>query len=100
MASLTILELDDDVVAALRVRAAKAGHSMEEEARIILTRAVFGLTGPALLERARALFGPEHGVELEVAPREGRHRPSASAPEEQQAFLQGTGSKSVAGDHE
>ena len=33
MASITIRNLDDDVKARLRVRAAGRGHSMEEEAR-------------------------------------------------------------------
>jgi plasmid stability protein len=71
MASLTIRKLDDEVKEALRVRAARAGRSMEEEARLILVRAVRGMDGPALLERAKALFGPAEGVVLEVPPRDG-----------------------------
>jgi phosphopantothenoylcysteine decarboxylase/phosphopantothenate--cysteine ligase len=35
MASITIRKLDDGVKERLRVRAAKAGRSMEEEARAI-----------------------------------------------------------------
>lgn len=77
MASLTIRKLDDAVKEALRVRAARAGHSMEEEARLILTRAVRGTTGPTLLARAKDLFGEAHGVDVEVAPRDaGRPAPS------------------------
>ncbi len=69
MASLTIRRLDDDVKERLRVRAARAGHSMEEEARIILSKAVRGITGPELLELAQELFGEEHGVDLDIPPR-------------------------------
>lgn len=74
MASITIRKLDDGVKARLRVRAAKAGRSMEEEAREILTREVGadernGLDGPGLLALADELFGAEHGVELELPPR-------------------------------
>jgi plasmid stability protein len=37
MATLTIRNLPDDVHAALRVRAAKAGRSMEEEVRVMIS---------------------------------------------------------------
>jgi plasmid stability protein len=40
MATLNIRRLSEDVHAKLRVRAAKAGRSMEAEARIILAEAV------------------------------------------------------------
>ena len=40
MASLTIRNLQDDVKAQLRLRAARHGHSMEQEARLILREAV------------------------------------------------------------
>ncbi|WP_174235260.1 FitA-like ribbon-helix-helix domain-containing protein [Pseudanabaena sp. ABRG5-3] len=36
MASITIRNLDDALKAKLRVRAARLGHSMEEEVRLIL----------------------------------------------------------------
>jgi plasmid stability protein len=39
MATLSIRNLPDDVHARLRLRAARAGHSMEAEARQILTEA-------------------------------------------------------------
>jgi len=83
MASLTIRNLDDDVKARLRVRAARGGHSMEEEARTILARAVGGMDGPAFLERMRDLFGPENGVDLDLPPRGGDERPAPdfSGPE-------------------
>jgi plasmid stability protein len=40
MAQVKIRSLPDSVVAALRTRAAKAGHSLEHEMRTILTGAV------------------------------------------------------------
>lgn len=40
MATMTIRNLDDDVKARLRVRAAQHGRSMEEEARSILSAAL------------------------------------------------------------
>lgn len=75
MASLTIRNLDSDVKERLRVRAARAGHSMEEEARTILSRAVNGMDGPAFLALAQSLFGPENGVDLELPPREASRPP-------------------------
>jgi plasmid stability protein len=42
MSTLTIRGLDDEVVRALKVRAAREGHSMEAEVRSILTSAVAG----------------------------------------------------------
>jgi plasmid stability protein len=59
MAQLTIRQLDDEIIARLRQLAAKAGHSMEQEARDILARA----TRPdpaqvvAMLKAHRAAFG-------------------------------------------
>ena len=64
MSSLTIRKLDDDVKTRLRVRAARNGRSMEEEARVILRRAVDGVSGPALWELSRRLFAGDAGVEL------------------------------------
>ena len=40
MASLTIRNVDEDLKTSLRVQAAHHGHSMEQEARDILRRAV------------------------------------------------------------
>ena len=77
MASLTIRNIDDDMKERLRVRAAQHGHSMEEEARIILRRAVGGITGPALWDLSRKLFKGEKGVELDLPARSGdRDTPS------------------------
>ena len=65
MASITIRNIEDDLKERLRVRAARFGHSMEKEARIILRRALGGITGSELLNLSETLFGAEHGVELE-----------------------------------
>ena len=40
MASITIRNLDDDVKTQLRIRASASGHSVEEEVRLILLKAV------------------------------------------------------------
>lgn len=78
MATLTIRKLDPDVKNRLRVRAAQHGHSMEEEARRILTEACEAeRKTESLVDVARRLFGSEHGVELELPVREpGREPPS------------------------
>ena len=76
MASITIRNLDDDVKARLRVRAAGRGHSMEEEARQILREAVERQVGPTNLATAiRGRFEPLGGVELELPPREPLREP-------------------------
>jgi len=82
MATLTIRNIDDTIKERLRVRAAMNGHSMEEEARVILKTAVGGITGAALWQLSRELFGGENGVDLELPPRSGgRAAPDFSGPE-------------------
>jgi len=67
MASLTIRNLDDSVKAELRIAAANNGNSMEEEARLILRRA---LTQPStnrgLGSRIHARFAASGGAELDL----------------------------------
>jgi plasmid stability protein len=75
MATLTIRNIDDAVKDRLRVRAARNGNSMEEEARVILKRAVQGLTGPEVRELSRRLFEGEKGVELDLPDREDDRLP-------------------------
>ena len=78
MASITIRQLDDTLKRKLRVRAAENGHSMEEEARIILrgvldrqpARPATGF-GTAIHE----LFLPLGSVELEIPQREPMREP-------------------------
>ena len=72
MASMTIRNLDDELKARLRVRAAQHGRSMEEEVRVLLHEA---LAAPQKVPRgnladvALGLFGPRHGVNLPAMPR-------------------------------
>ncbi|MBS1855474.1 MAG: plasmid stabilization protein [Acidobacteria bacterium] len=79
MASITIRRLDDAVKAKLRLRAARHGRSMEEEAREIL-RAELSATGirrTNLAESIRRYVEPFGGVELSLPRRERIRRPPA-----------------------
>lgn len=78
MASITIRNLDDDLKTRLRVRAADNGRSMEEEVRRIL-RDVVGRKPSArnLTSIIGSHFGPAHGVDLELPPREAGREPPA-----------------------
>ena len=78
MASITIRQLDDKLKRKLRIRAAENGHSMEEEARIILRgkldrkpEAPLRNFGTAIHE----LFKPFGDVELDIPPREPMREP-------------------------
>jgi plasmid stability protein len=77
MASITIRRLDDAVKARLRVRAARHGRSMEEEARLILKDGlrVEPMSGPNLAESIRLRIAPLGGVELTIPGREPVRRP-------------------------
>jgi plasmid stability protein len=74
-ASLTIRQLDPGLKDRLRARAAQHGRSMAEEARAILDAALPAdaadpESGASLVEAALRIFGPEHGFELDLPPRE------------------------------
>jgi len=77
MATMTIRNLDDDLKSRLRVRAARHGQSMEEEARSILRSAlqVEPLSGQSLLDSIRAMVEPYGGLELELPVREPQRDP-------------------------
>lgn len=77
MATMTIRNLDDDLKARLRVRAARHGRSMEEEARSILrsTLQAEPLSGQSLVKGIRELVAPYGGVELELPKREAPRDP-------------------------
>ena len=78
MASITIRKLDEQVKARLRVRAARHGCSMEQEAREILKTGLAAETPPRpnLADSIRRHIAPFGGVELLVPPRERiRRRP-------------------------
>jgi plasmid stability protein len=68
MANLTIRKLDPAVKERLRVRAARQGHSMEEEARRILSASLAEEPANAF-DRLRRHFADLGGVELELPPR-------------------------------
>lgn len=72
MASLSVRKLDDETLSRLRIRAAKRGVSMEEEARRILKEAV---SAPDQLgDLALRVFGPKHGIDLQL-PERTPHEP-------------------------
>ena len=77
MASLTIRRLDERTKTRLRVRAARHGRSMEEEARTLLKAALAEETAvPGNLAAAiRARFEPFGGVALRVPRREAIREP-------------------------
>lgn len=76
MASITIRNLDDEVKARLRVRAASNGRSVEEEVRLILRDAVGSKPGSRnLVSVIRSRFGPSNGMGLELPPREPAREP-------------------------
>ncbi|TAL91868.1 MAG: plasmid stabilization protein [Rhodanobacter sp.] len=77
MATMTIGNLDDELKARLRLRAARRGHSIEEEARSILRSALQAepLSGQSLVESIRALVEPNGGIELELPVREPMREP-------------------------
>ena len=102
MASITIRNFDDELKQLLRVRAAKHGNSMEQEARDILRTALEKPpTLPKNLETAthkrfnkhgevdlkglgtelHELFKPFGGVELELLPREPMPEPPQNLAE-------------------
>ena len=84
MATMTIRNLDDELKARLRLRAAQHGKSMEEEARSILRDALKSepLSGKELVQRIREMVEPYGGIELELPPREPmREPPDFSGPE-------------------
>jgi antitoxin FitA len=76
MATLTIRNLDEEVKARLRVEAASHGHSMEEEARLILRRALNPRRGQrGLGHRIHRRFSVLGGVDLDLPRRKDKPRP-------------------------
>jgi plasmid stability protein len=77
MASITIRRLDDALKTRLRIRAARQGRSMEDEARHILRAGLGGdpLRTRNLAESIRRRIAPIGGVELSLPPREPVRRP-------------------------
>ena len=73
MANFSVRKLDDDVYRKLRLRAAKHGLSMEEEARRIIARAV--LSPENIGDLFVKNFGPENGVDLDLTGHRQPHEP-------------------------
>lgn len=71
MSSITIRNLEDSVKSRLRLRAARHGRSMEEEARQILRSALADKTRRSadLFETIRRRIAPTGGVDLQVPER-------------------------------
>lgn len=81
MATLTIRDLDDDVKARLRIRAAEHGRSMEAEARELLAAALLGPPMPRRLgSYIHEQFADLGGVELVIPPREDPARAANFKP--------------------
>jgi plasmid stability protein len=77
MASITIRKLDARTEARLRVRAARHGRSMEEEARTLLRSALQDDVAPPgnLADAIRARFRSFGGVGLRIPSREAIREP-------------------------
>jgi len=79
MATMTIRNLDDDLKTLLRLRAARHGRSMEEEARNILRTALADRveddSGALLYAAFWARVEPLGGVQLELPPRAPQSEP-------------------------
>jgi plasmid stability protein len=72
MGNASVRQLDEETVTRLQARAASHSVSMEEEVRRILRAAV---SAPERLGNlARQLFGPRHGVELQLPERPANPR--------------------------
>lgn len=75
MANLTIRNLDEDLKTRLRVAAALNGHSMEEETRQILRRALTDNTaasqglGSLIAQRFASIAQEDEVAELTIPPR-------------------------------
>lgn len=72
MAVMTIRNIDDAIMARLRLRAVRNGRSMEEEAQEILRAALSREVPPRrnLADAVRERFGALSGVDLPDVPRE------------------------------
>ena len=71
MASIIIRRLGENTKHQLRIRAARNGRSMEQEAREILKSALARTTSEPgnLADAVRSIFAPLGGVELKIPPR-------------------------------
>ncbi len=75
MATLTIRKLDDSIKQSLRIRAARQGVSMEEEARRILRMALTPEKQTELGSRIHRHFALIGGVDEDILPARSTPRP-------------------------
>jgi plasmid stability protein len=79
MASLTVRNIEDETKLGLRLRAARHGRSMEEEARAVLREAIARLDAPArstnLYDDIRELVEPHGGFDIPIPDRQFAARP-------------------------
>jgi plasmid stability protein len=80
MPSLLIRNVDATLHTRLKERAAARGCSLEEEVRDLLRAAIARQTREEnVVDVARRLFGPKHGVDLDIPPR--GNAPQRSPPD-------------------
>ena len=70
MASLSVRNLDAELVGRLKRRAARHGHSAEAEVRDILHQALSAETEPTLYWRDRLKDGPTYHIDYVFLPRD------------------------------
>jgi plasmid stability protein len=77
MANINVRGISDKTKESLRVRAAKAGMSLEAYARRALTKAATanGDEPKPLVDLAEKYFGARHGVELDLPSRSTQRKP-------------------------
>lgn len=96
MANINVRGISDRTKEALRVRAAKAGMSLEAYARRALQKAASanGDETKALVDLAKKHFGAAGGVELDLPPRSSRRAPPDFASSGARGFAQARRDKS------
>lgn len=83
MASLTIRNIEDSLKESLRIRAARHGRSMEEEARQVLRQSLLREKSPiGLGSRVVQRFADVGGVELADVKRSRPRRPPSPRPDD------------------
>ncbi|MBK5914807.1 FitA-like ribbon-helix-helix domain-containing protein [Rhodocyclus purpureus] len=77
MTTMTIRNIDDELKARLRIRAAQHSRSMADEARDILRSALYEEPAQttSLVKAIRSRIEPLGGIELELQPREAIRNP-------------------------
>ena len=73
--TLTIRRFEPALKRKLRLRAAKNGHSMEEEVRNILKTALATTPGPSVVDGIRRRFAAVGYLTLKIPPREAIRAP-------------------------